>query len=67
VALYDTSGPVIALKGLPNQGFAAGASFDLNFAASDGTSGAGNGGSYSVPSGFTTGGMVVFCVTPFRA
>jgi molybdopterin/thiamine biosynthesis adenylyltransferase len=56
VALYDTSGGAIALKGLLNQSFTAGASFSLNFAASDATSGTGNIGSYAVPSGFTTGG-----------
>lgn len=67
VALYGTSGGAIALKGLLNQSFTAGASFNLNFAASDATSGTGNTGSYSVPSGFTTGGTAVFHVTPLGA
>jgi hypothetical protein len=67
VALYNNSWAVIALKGLLNQNFTAGANFSLNFAASDATSGTGNTGSYSVPSGFTTGGTAVFHVTPLGA
>ncbi len=67
VALYDNSETLIALKALLNQSFTAGASFNLNFAAGDATSGTGNIGSYPVPSGFTTGGTAVFHVTPLGA